>query len=312
MGIASSKVKNYYSNPLTPPVSPLPVRKEPHKKRKSGRKSKKLVPNSTHPTERVPTIFKWTHGGKDVFVQGNWNDWETKIPLSKSGNDFSGIIELPPGLHQYQFIVDGQVRHAPEQSFVPDRDGKYLNCLEVKEFREIVGVEGLPVLPDSPPGSYSQDIPAVYQQMTGKEGNNNHSDRHVGDSQSELIAYDIKTAKSDDKAPPSLPPYLLRPLLNATDDSRERSKGRHSTLLPIPHSVLINHLVLKYSMDAVLMMGITRRVKAKFVTVVYFTPHEPEEEEDSETLSDEQAPLDTIPPFARASFSIHNLPHPNA
>ena len=41
----------------------------------------------------VPTVFKWDHGGKNVSLAGSFNNYGL-IPMHKSGNDFSCIINL--------------------------------------------------------------------------------------------------------------------------------------------------------------------------------------------------------------------------
>ncbi|MCJ8750327.1 hypothetical protein PDJAM_G00262190, partial [Pangasius djambal] len=54
-----------------------------------------------------PTVFEWSGPAKDVYLSGSFNNWTTKIPLTKSHNNFTGIINLPEGEHQYKFYVDG-------------------------------------------------------------------------------------------------------------------------------------------------------------------------------------------------------------
>jgi hypothetical protein len=85
-----------------------------------------VSPSGPVPTgqERVATVFTWTHGGKNVAVTGTcshmspshflrptlsyavvwlgtWNNWQDVIPLNRSEHDFTAIIDLPPGVHQY-------------------------------------------------------------------------------------------------------------------------------------------------------------------------------------------------------------------
>ena len=54
--------------------------------------------------EKVPAVFTWTHGGNEVYLTGTFCNWKDKIPLNKSEKDFSTILELPPGVHQYVFF----------------------------------------------------------------------------------------------------------------------------------------------------------------------------------------------------------------
>ena len=45
---------------------------------------------------------------------------------------FTVMCDLPPGYHQYKFIVDGQWRHDENQAFIQDRLGNANNWLHVK------------------------------------------------------------------------------------------------------------------------------------------------------------------------------------
>ncbi|XP_069497436.1 5'-AMP-activated protein kinase subunit beta-2 isoform X5 [Ambystoma mexicanum] len=76
-----------------------------------------------------PTVIRWGEGGKEVFISGSFNNWNTKIPMIKSNldlpcclccnvdshNDFVAILDLPEGEHQYKFFVDGQWVHDPSE-----------------------------------------------------------------------------------------------------------------------------------------------------------------------------------------------------
>lgn len=44
--------------------------------------------------EVVPTVFRWEHGGNDVYITGTFNNWAEKAPMHRSGNDFTYIHEL--------------------------------------------------------------------------------------------------------------------------------------------------------------------------------------------------------------------------
>lgn len=47
-----------------------------------------------------PVVFKWhvqAQPAKHVYLTGSWDNWRRKIPLVKSTNDFSTIINLNPG-----------------------------------------------------------------------------------------------------------------------------------------------------------------------------------------------------------------------
>jgi Glycogen recognition site of AMP-activated protein kinase len=48
-------------------------------------------------------------GAKRVTVAGDFNGWDPEhSPLSQDGSTFSGTVRLPPGAHEYMFVVDGK------------------------------------------------------------------------------------------------------------------------------------------------------------------------------------------------------------
>jgi hypothetical protein len=49
--------------------------------------------------DELPVVIKW-HGAqaKRVTIAGSWDNWKKSIPLVKSNEDFSTIIDLPEGL----------------------------------------------------------------------------------------------------------------------------------------------------------------------------------------------------------------------
>ncbi|KAM1091576.1 hypothetical protein FF1_019044 [Malus domestica] len=37
----------------------------------------------------IPTMITWSYGGKDVVVEGSWDNWKTRLALQRSGKDFT-------------------------------------------------------------------------------------------------------------------------------------------------------------------------------------------------------------------------------
>ncbi|CAG2063629.1 unnamed protein product, partial [Timema podura] len=87
------------------------------------------VSEGTKVDDKVPTVFKWEGGGRQVLISGTFSNWKT-LPMVKSHTapskylvshatscrshgDFVTIIDLPEGEHQYKFYVDGEWRHDP-------------------------------------------------------------------------------------------------------------------------------------------------------------------------------------------------------
>ncbi|KAL2613022.1 hypothetical protein R1flu_024714 [Riccia fluitans] len=98
------------------------------------------------PPGLVPTRFVWTHGGRRVHLCGSFTRWQDTMPMSPMEglpSVFQVVCTLPPGYHQYKFIVDGEWRHDDQQSVMSDALGNVNNWILVKEPEPLPGVEGL-------------------------------------------------------------------------------------------------------------------------------------------------------------------------
>ncbi|KAG0622282.1 hypothetical protein M758_3G086600 [Ceratodon purpureus] len=83
-------------------------------------------------TGLVPTRFVWPHGGRRVYLCGDFTRWQDTLPLSPvegSSLVFQVICSLSPGYHQYKFIVDGEWRHDEQQAHMADSHGHVNNWL---------------------------------------------------------------------------------------------------------------------------------------------------------------------------------------
>lgn len=56
----------------------------------------------------------------------------SRMPLQRSGKDFTIMKVLPSGVYQYRFIVDGQWRYAPELPWAQDDVGAAYNILDLQ------------------------------------------------------------------------------------------------------------------------------------------------------------------------------------
>jgi len=96
------------SKKMTPalPVQPAP------KAKAVAPAVKKTVPQ----TQRV-TFSVRAEAGSKVFVAGSFNNWD---PTAKEMSDkkgegvYTATLSLPPGAHQYKFVVDGTWCADPE------------------------------------------------------------------------------------------------------------------------------------------------------------------------------------------------------
>lgn len=183
----------------------------------------------------VPTVFRWEHGGRQVYITGTFNNWERQIPMHRSGNDFTYIHDLKKGKHAFKFIVDDEWRFAPDQPTVADIEGRVNNFIDVSDFTAYTGED------DFEQNSRSKaEGDDLYSQFTP-----------------DLDEYT--------KEPPPLPPHLRHIILNKNPPAND------STALPVPQHVALNHLYCTAIKDGMMVLGMTQRYKQKFVTTVYYS-----------------------------------------
>ena len=73
--------------------------------------------------------------GSRVYVAGSFNDWDpTTLPLHPLEEDglYSATLLLPPGRHEYKFVVDGVWRMDPNcADWVPNALGSLNSVVSV-------------------------------------------------------------------------------------------------------------------------------------------------------------------------------------
>ncbi|CAM9683973.1 unnamed protein product [Ectocarpus sp. 8 AP-2014] len=185
--------------------------------------------------ELVPTVFRWEHGGRQVYITGTFNNWEKQIPMHRSGNDFTYIHTLKKGKHAFKFIVDDEWRFAPDQPTVADIEGRVNNFIDVSDFVGYTGEENFEA-----------------NRLKHLEANDQYSQ-----CTPDLDEYT--------KEPPPLPPHLRHIILNKNPPANDPSA------LPVPQHVALNHLYCTAIKDGMMVLGMTERYKQKFVTTVYYS-----------------------------------------
>ncbi|EOY28986.1 hypothetical protein QUC31_013336 [Theobroma cacao] len=185
----------------------------------------------------IPTMITWGYGGKEVAVEGSWDNWKTRIPLQRCGKDFTIMKVLPSGVYQYRFIVDGQWRYAPDLPWAQDDVGNANNILDLQDYvpEDLESISSFEP-PQSPESSYS-NLPLGTEDFA--------------------------------KEPPLVPPHLQLPLLNLP--------AAHMEIPPPmsrPKHVILNHLYIQKGKigQPVVALGSTHRFLAKYVTVVLYKP----------------------------------------
>ncbi|XP_017492255.1 PREDICTED: 5'-AMP-activated protein kinase subunit beta-1-like [Rhagoletis zephyria] len=189
--------------------------------------------------QKLPTVFKWEGGGKEVFVTGTFSEWKP-LKMSQSQGDFVTVVDIPEGVHKFKFVVDGVEtvdRNAPLD------DNKAHNVMNVKK-SDFEVFEALAMdlasnnTGNNKPGSYTQEIPSA--------------DGHTG---------------VPSTAPPFLPPHLLQVILN-----NPSTNFCEPTLLPQPNHVMLNHLYALSIKDGVMVLSAIHRYRKKYVTTLLYKP----------------------------------------
>ncbi|CAN8064945.1 unnamed protein product [Agarophyton chilense] len=63
--------------------------------------------------EGVKTEFVFADGAKDdVQLSGDWNDWKAIQMFHEGAGTWSVVTPVPPGPHEFKFIVDGDWKHS--------------------------------------------------------------------------------------------------------------------------------------------------------------------------------------------------------
>lgn len=183
----------------------------------------------------IPTMITWTYGGNDVTLEGSWDNWKTRVPLYRSGKDYTIMKVLPSGVYQYRFMVDGLWKYAPDMPWAKDDAGNIHNVLDLKDYvpEDLESISSFEP-PPSPESSYNN----------------------------------LQISNEDfAKEPPLVPPHLQMTLLNVPSSYMEIPPA-----MPRPQHVVLNHLYMQKgkSAPAVVALGSTHRFLAKYVTVVLY------------------------------------------
>jgi 5'-AMP-activated protein kinase, regulatory beta subunit len=261
--------------------------------------------------DTVPTVFRWEHGGRQVYITGTFNGWSRQIPMHRSGNDFSYIHNLKRGKHAFKFIVDDEWRFAPDQPTVADIEGRINNFIDVTSFTPYTGdkdferekaaaeygfipTEGSSVIIGTggggddtiiDPGADSGSEPMGSSTITTS---NTTTTTAAGTATASAAMNAATTAASSPSNKPDRDGEVFTTNMPDMDEYTKEPPPlpphlRHIILnkppqlsdtsaLPVPQHVALNHLYCTAIKDNMMVLGITQRYKTKFVTTVYYSP----------------------------------------
>jgi len=127
------------------------------------------------------TFFVWPHGGQFVSISSTFNHWNPQ-PLVKQGNYFFGVFDIPDGVYQYKYVVDGRWVYDISQPHVDDGSGNWNNYVEVGKaaiHKEAPGVaHSAPAKAHPPPKEQQQKGGKKQQQESKKEQHESKKEQH--------------------------------------------------------------------------------------------------------------------------------------
>ena len=237
--------------------------------------------------DSVPTVFRWEHGGRNVYITGTFNGWSRQIPMHRSGNDFTYIHNLKRGKHAFKFIVDDEWRFAPDQPTVADIEGRINNFIDVTDFKPYTGDKEFEnerhadhcsraaadaaaaaragsTSATTSGGSMHSDSVDDASSTGSKKGSKGKGG--IADADGEVYGHSMPDLDEYTKEPPPLPPHLRHIILNKPPQLQD------TAALPVPQHVALNHLYCTAIKDNMMVLGITQRYKMKSCTTVYYSP----------------------------------------
>lgn len=217
--------------------------------------------------DTVPTVFRWEHGGRQVYITGTFNGWSRQIPMHRSGNDFTYIHNLKRGKHAFKFIVDDEWRFAPDQPTVADIEGRINNFIDVTDFKAYTGDREFEKEKAAAEYGYiGEETPPPSGATLGDDSDDDTDLASRPDRDGEVFSQTMPDMDEYTKEPPPLPPHLRHIILNKPPQLQD------TAALPVPQHVALNHLYCTAIKDNMMVLGITQRYKTKFVTTVYYSP----------------------------------------
>ena len=267
-------------------------------------------PNSSYEDEAhaktsdtTQLLISWTQSpAQSVALVGSFAP--QPLPLTRSTHDFHSVLSLPPGTHQFKFLVDGrEEKCSADFDTVLDGEGRLVNYVEVKpdgdsdnvldwldrsqgsddlntsdftKQRQMSADGMISVTPDAAE-VYTQEIPAHL--LPSQQPLNAYPSS--GNMDSYLRPITSTTVPSALQHPPLLlPPMLDKTILNipqsvavttSTASSSSTATPSYNDELQVPSQITLNHLFALSIKDGVMGMASTRRYRKKYVTMVYYT-----------------------------------------
>ena len=228
-----------------------------------GDSSNSSVPSMQYKdTQDLPVVIKWTGQAnvKSVAICGSWDCWGKKLPLVKSHEDFTTIINLPEGRHEFKFYVDGVWLCDPNIGKTDNKVGSQNNVVTIDraDFHVFDALD--------------KDMQSTSSEVGGRGNTGPNDSESVNERELEKLkafSQEVPDRTDFERAhnPPVLPPHLLQVILN-----KDTPVQCDPNVLPEPNHVMLNHLYALSIKDGVMVLSATHRYRKKYVTTLLYKP----------------------------------------
>ncbi|KAI1754455.1 5'-AMP-activated protein kinase beta subunit, interation domain-containing protein [Xylaria castorea] len=245
--------------------------------------TEELRVDKSRPT--LPTRITWRRGGQKVYVTGTPFQWGRKqrlLPAKGEEGVLETTIRVFPGTHHIKFLVDGTMQTSPDLPTTVDFGNNLVNYIEISG--DTSGVREINLESSVPKAEDAQNLPSrvpstanINEPHTAKKRDIVPANVFSGklpryledfDQPEESKAYRASAAALEKlPAPPSLPGFLSKPIMNNTTLIKD-----DNSVLNMPNHTVLNHLATCSIRNNVLPLSATTRYKDKYVTTVIYKP----------------------------------------
>ncbi|KAI0595631.1 carbohydrate-binding module family 48 protein [Biscogniauxia sp. FL1348] len=239
--------------------------------------AEELRVDKTRPT--IPTRIEWLQGGQKVYVTGTPFQWGRKqrlVPAKGREGVLETIIPVFPGTHHIKFLVDGSMQTSPDLPTTVDFGNNLVNYIEVSgdgtAARHMNLDSGVPKSNKDaqrlPSRQASTDDITQKKVIVPVETFSSKIPQYLEDfDQPEDSAPYRISASALEKlpAPPSLPSFLSKPIMNNTTLIKD-----DNSVLNMPNHTVLNHLATCSIKNNVLAVSATTRYQNKYVTTIIY------------------------------------------
>ena len=232
--------------------------------------------------ETAPYTFEWKEGGKNVeFCASFLEDWNKKEPMkfNKDTNSFEVTLNVPKGVHQFKFIVNGRWVCSKNYDIINDNNNNTNNQIEINldnnttkntsnTYQELKKVKKKHqkgnndyncIYPNkSSVNSEAPNIPLYFNPSINLNYNSNQLNLNLCSNQPEQ--------KNIDKIEENKLYLKFDKSKNLLENDTFKS------ITTIPHEKLSHVFTQFYEDDKFIRTAMTQRNKHKFLTVIYFAP----------------------------------------